>query len=121
MPNTSKRLHYPSPNKLQIRLKVWEDSKKSSDELEVYMDSVTLNLHGIYSGIERIFELIARRVDQNMPAGDLWHRKLLKQMSQDKRDIRPSVIGSESFGLLLRYGMWDMPDTGLLQHVMPAR
>jgi len=35
-----------------------------------------------------------------MPAGDLWHRELLKQVSQDKGDIRPSVIGSESFSFL---------------------
>jgi hypothetical protein len=82
---------------VQKVLKVWENSQKSPDELEIYMDSVALNLHGIYSGIERIFELIVRRVDQNMPAGDLWHRQLLKQVSQDKRDIRPSVIGPESF------------------------
>lgn len=85
---------------VQKVLMVWDCCKKQADEQEVYMDSVALNLHGLYSGLERIFELIARRVDQNMPGGNLWHRELLKQVSQDKGDIRPSVIGSESFYFL---------------------
>ena len=85
---------------VQKVLRVWDDSKKSSGGQEIYMDSVALNLHGLYSGLERIFELIARQVDQIVPAGDLWHRELLKRVSQDIRDIRPSVIGPESFAFL---------------------
>ena len=85
---------------VQKALMAWDNCKKPSSEQGVYMDSVALNLHGLYSGLERIFELIAKRVDQNMPAGELWHRELLKQVSQDKGDIRPSVIGPESFSSL---------------------
>lgn len=35
----------------------WSRATHSGDEL--YLDSVALNLHGFYAGIERIFELIA--------------------------------------------------------------
>jgi len=59
------------------------------------LESVALNLHGFYSGVERLFELIARRVDQNLPSGDMWHRDLLHQMTQDIRELRPAVISSE--------------------------
>jgi len=43
------------------RIKVgWQRSKRSGDDY--YLDSVALNLHGFYSGLERIFELIASSV-----------------------------------------------------------
>ena len=56
---------------VQKALMAWDNCKKHSSKQGVYMDSVALNLHGLYSGLERIFELIARHVDQNIPAGNL--------------------------------------------------
>ena len=35
----------------------WQRTLESGDDY--YLDSVALNLHGFYSGLERIFELIA--------------------------------------------------------------
>ncbi len=57
-----------------------------------YMDGVALNLHGFYSGIERIFEDIARSVDESLPEGPDWHRGLLLQMSAEVEHTRPPVI-----------------------------
>jgi len=37
----------------------------------LYLDSAALNLHGFYSGLERLFELIARHVDGPFQWGDL--------------------------------------------------
>ncbi len=59
-----------------------------------------MNLHGFYSGLERIFELIARRIDQTVLNGNLWHRELLKQVSFEMQDIRPAVISEKSFSYL---------------------
>jgi len=39
-------------------LLAWNQCKKLSSEQGVYIDSVALNLHGFYSGLERIFELL---------------------------------------------------------------
>jgi len=80
----------------------WQQCKIRPDEQEVFIDSIALNLHGFYSGLERIFELIVRQVDQNEPYGNLWHRELLKQISHDMQDIRPAVIsqGSLDFSAL---------------------
>ena len=77
---------------VQRVLSAWNRSKSTSKEQDVYLESVALNLHGFYSGLERLFELIARRVDQNLPSGDTWHRDLLNQMAQDVRELRPAVI-----------------------------
>jgi hypothetical protein len=74
----------------------WSMVQKAPMEEYVYVDSVALNLHSFYSGLERLFELIARLVDGELPDGETWHRDLLQQMSQDQPSIRPSVISQES-------------------------
>lgn len=39
-------------------------------------------LHSFYNGLENIFLSIAKRIDQNIPEGDQWHRDLLYQMEK---------------------------------------
>jgi hypothetical protein len=78
----------------------WTHAKESPDQQSLYLDAVALNLHGFYSGIERLFELIARHVDVMPPEGEKWHYNLLKQMTEDKKDIRPAVINHEILSLL---------------------
>ncbi len=78
----------------------WERIQEGSVEEYAFVDSVALNLHGFYSGLEKIFELIARQVDQNLPDGETWHRDLLQQMAQDLPDVRPAVIGQQSMDLI---------------------
>lgn len=70
----------------------WSRAKESSDDEQLYLESVALNLHGFYSGLERIFELIAKHIDRTIPEGDMWHFELLQQMSKEIQEIRPAVI-----------------------------
>jgi len=72
----------------------WQRSKKSGDDY--YLDSVALNLHGFYSGLERIFELIASSVDSSKPNDKEWHKTLLYQMAQEVPEVRPAVISEKS-------------------------
>ncbi len=72
-------------------------------EEDAYLDAVALNLHSFYSGLERLFELIARHVDEIIPEGKHWHQKLLSQMATDLRPTRPSVISGESAKALDEY------------------
>ncbi len=62
---------------------------------DMYLDVVALNLHGFYSGIEKLFEKIAIQMDQHLPQGSNWHQALLQQMSKEALGVRPAVI-SES-------------------------
>ncbi len=71
-----------------------EKAKKTGDD--GYLDGVALNLHGFYSGIEHIFEDIARTVDKALLSGPVWHQDLILQMSADSAEVRPPVIGGES-------------------------
>jgi len=79
----------------------WKKAAQDSDDL--YLDSVTLNLHGFYAGIERIFELIAKRIDESLPSGENWHRELLKQMTIDIKKVRPAVISQPTYDYLNNY------------------
>lgn len=76
----------------------WERVRHSSDDL--YLDSVALNLHGYYSGFERIFTHIAETVDGRLPSGENWHELLLRQMMSEVPKIRPAVISAETGRLL---------------------
>jgi hypothetical protein len=61
---------------------------------------VALNLHGFYSGVERLFEMIARHVDRALPSGEGWHQDLLQQMTKGIAERRPAVISPESASML---------------------
>ena len=67
-------------------------TKSRSTGDEGYMDGVALNLHSFYTGIESIFEDIARTVDGALPEGANWHQELLLQMSADLAGSRHPVI-----------------------------
>ncbi|MBN1904644.1 MAG: hypothetical protein JW927_06070 [Deltaproteobacteria bacterium] len=60
----------------------FKKAKQSGDLF--YLDGVALNLHGIYSGLERIFELIVINIDGTKPSGENWHKELLNQGKSDK-------------------------------------
>lgn len=78
--------------------KAWEKAYSQSDPL--YLDSVALNLHDFYSGLERIFEVIAENIDGVKLGGSNWHQELLKQMSMEVSNVRPNVLSIE-----LRHGL----------------
>ena len=63
---------------------------------EAFVNSIALNLQGIYTGIERIFQVIAKEIDLRVPTGDKWHRDLLEQMTVDIPKVRNAVITEET-------------------------
>jgi hypothetical protein len=71
----------------------WERSHRSSDDY--YLDGVALNLHGFYSGFERIFTHIAETIDGDLPHGEDWHSLLLQQIKTEVPGVRPAVISTE--------------------------
>ena len=85
---------------IQHSLYGWQMSQKNPDESMIYIDSVALNLMSFYSGLERVFELIARYIDCKVPYGKSWHKNLLKQMAQDISNLRPAVIKQKSVTML---------------------
>jgi len=81
-------------------MRAWPYARETSENQDVYLDSVALNLHGFYSGLERLFELIARRMDFSLPSSEAWHQELLLQMGREIEGVRPAVISQHHAGKL---------------------
>lgn len=79
----------------------WRRFISSADDY--YLDAVALNLHDLYSGVERIFELIAEVIDMDKPKGENWHLALLTQMANEVPGVRPAVISGTSLQELNEY------------------
>ncbi len=71
-----------------------EKGHRSGDD--DYWDGVALNLHGFYTGVEQIFEDIARTIDGGLPSGAEWHISLLRQMTVEMEGLRPAVIETKT-------------------------
>jgi len=81
-------------------LKEWQYAITDQDKQDSHIDSVALNLQSFYTGIERLFRLIAKNIDRSLPSGESWHSDLLKQMTTDLAGIRPAVIKGNSITIL---------------------
>ena len=81
--------------------KGWKYAQKTKESF--YLDSVALNLHGFYSALEKIFELIAKEIDGIIPEGNSWHQDLLIQMKTEFKKVRPAVISRDTFNKLDEY------------------
>lgn len=76
---------------------------RSSSDQDLYLDSVALNLHDFYTGIERILLHIAGTIDNVVPTGAQWHQELLQQMHIDVPGLRTSVLSDQAFECLKEY------------------
>jgi hypothetical protein len=82
-------------------LDIWQQAEQSQDDR--YIDGVALNLHSFYTGLERIFELIAAEVDRSVVQSPHWHQQLLRQMATPIPEVRPAVISDDVRDKLDRY------------------
>lgn len=71
-------------------------ARRQAEDQDLYIDSVVLNLHDFYSGLERVFQQIGITVDGHLPSGADWHRDLLNQMQDEMTDLRPPVLSQET-------------------------
>lgn len=81
----------------------YHQAERDSRHTTFFLDSVAINLHTFYSGVERIFEGIARELDGGLPAGPTRHRELLTQMILDVPGLRPAVVRRETAQALAEY------------------
>jgi hypothetical protein len=48
-------------------------------------------LHSFYTGIENLFRRVAVELEDEMPGGEAWHRRILRQMAEPTKE-RPAFI-----------------------------
>jgi len=81
----------------------WQGAASGAADPDAYINSVALNLHSFYSGLERIFELVATQLDEGRLAGADWHAELLRQMAIDLDEARPAVLSKATMMELDEY------------------
>ena len=79
----------------------WAEATRSPGGYNV--DAAALNLHGFYAGLERVFLIVAERIDMAVPPRAGWRRELLRQMAAELPEVRPAVISEELAEKLDRY------------------
>ena len=88
----------------QLLERIQEVSQKLEQSVDpLYVESLALNLHGFYNGLERIFLQIATHIDRTLPKGSNWHQELLNQMHTELPTVRPAVISQNTLTSLKEY------------------
>ena len=59
-------------------------------------------LHSFYNGLENIFEIIAKNVDNKVPSGNKSHQELLHQMASEN-SYRNEILDEELYLKLREY------------------
>ena len=78
-----------------------QKAQRTGDDM--YLDAAAVNLHTFYTGLEHLFETIAREIDGSLPSGPSWHTDLLRQMAADVPGVRPAVLSRASRDCLEEY------------------
>jgi hypothetical protein len=103
-------------------VEAWNRARLSPEDDSLLLKAAALSLHSVYSGLERVFEQIARHVDQQLPDGDSWHRDLLFQMSEAREGVRPALISvTEAVKLQPYLGFRHVVRNIYTYNLMPAR
>ncbi|MFN8455256.1 MAG: antitoxin [Anaerolineae bacterium] len=84
-------------------LRHWQRAQSSAEDQDAFLNSVALNLHSFYNGLERVMELLAVEMDGGTLGGESWHTELLRQMTLDLPSVRPAVLSTETAEWLDEY------------------
>jgi hypothetical protein len=76
-------------NKIRLLLKEMVSYK---GDTRLYRRARGSVLHDFYNACERVFEIIARRINGGFSSDREWHKTLLHQMTVAFKDIRPPVL-----------------------------
>ena len=75
-------------------------TEKDPDNLDSHVKAIALMLHSIYSGYEKVLEILIKGIDGDTPAATDYHTALLKRATYEIPNVRPRIISEESFQLL---------------------
>ena len=79
----------------------WSGFERTGDD--AYLKAAAYDLHGYYTGLERVFQSVADTIDDNLPSGENWHKDLLLQMTKEIVGIRPALLSEETATVLEEY------------------
>jgi len=91
--------------KEELRRKGWLENQRRAKTALAKADSFVLRglasvFHDFYTAVEKIMEIVAREIDEKMPAGNNWPRDLLRQMTLDVASVRPCLFSAPTAEML---------------------
>ena len=89
-------------NKLLDSYTLLIEALKTREPDLIELTAMATILHSFYNGIEKLFLIIGKEIDKNMPSGIKWHRDLLLQMAEVS-DARPAAVSSDTINVLNEY------------------
>lgn len=78
------------------------ESVRSDNLSLVELTALASVLHSFYNGLENVFLSVAKKIDEQVPAGSQWHRDLLVQVSHPTSS-RGAVISEQLATTLANY------------------
>jgi hypothetical protein len=78
------------------------DRSQTSKPGLVEVTAIASVLHSFYNGLENIFLVVAKRIDQQVPDTEQWHRQLLAYMAQTTPN-RNQVLSTDLANRLTDY------------------
>lgn len=76
------------------------EEEKDSENIDSHIKAIALTMQSIYSGYEKIIEMLVKGLDGDVPAVIEYHSALLKRATYEIPDIRPPIISEGTFILL---------------------
>ncbi len=80
---------------IEKRLKALRQ-KTDAEDFSAYVESLAINLHSFYEGIENIFEKVTDFTGEEKPSGSEWHMEFLDRMTLPVKRLSPEVISVET-------------------------
>jgi hypothetical protein len=96
----------------------WERVGTVTEDQDAFLNSVAVNLHCLYNGLERIMESVAIEMDGGTLGGKAWPSELLNQMFFELPGTRPALLSTKSAHSLdeyreFRHRVWNIYTTHL--------
>lgn len=67
------------------------------ENIDSHIKAIALTLHSIFTGYEKILEILIKGIDGDLPTAIDFHTALLKRATYKIPDVRPPIISEETF------------------------
>jgi len=75
-------------------------NERDTENIDSHIKAIALTLHSIYTGYEKIVEILIKGIDGDLPTAIDYHTALLKRATYEIPEVRPPIISEETFNLL---------------------
>lgn len=82
------------------------EEEKDAENRDSHIKAIALTLHSIYTGYEKILEVLIKGIDGDLPSSMDFHTALIKRASYEIPEVRPRIISEETlhaFNILRGY------------------